>query len=496
MTEEGAIQLDSEVKKMFLAGLPLSKTRCPDCLIKGYMKHGVDLQYTQKISEADASVLRRLLLTGPPVEDLILLKISRRAFKVAFDDLDECPSLNYVYFHIDCEGEALGTNLSAAFRNLRTMELRCDNVGREFAVEIANYIRQSKSLRTLVLWNSCGGDEGAITLIHALAANDTLKSFSLADMKLSSNIVIGFAEMLAYNTTLESVDLSLSCSPDKDMVCWLLAQGRYPNVFKRICVVWPEQLLPELTFLVRRQACYPTLAVQVGSSVNEHVLWEFFVAVAADTTVRRLILEVPEHRPETFDALAEGIAFLVTRTMTLREMVIDIDIKPGKVHHVVRILDALRWNRSIKTIIMRAESMTQELATSFAQLLSVNSTLSAIHYGNLPDIHISHAETILRALTTNYTLTTLEVTSDPELLHAMGAMEALLERNKELERKAARFVASGADVSDREGLDALNKLRSSPGLVERLHRITGETEEVAFEAILSTLAHLSLGSYL
>ncbi|KAH6921891.1 hypothetical protein HPB50_006216 [Hyalomma asiaticum] len=495
MTKRGACELDisdREVKKLFLSGLSLeSKTRCPGCLTRGYTKYDAVLEYT-KISVTDAAVLRRMLRTGPPVEDLTILSISRRAFKVAFDDLDGCPSLKRVYFHIDCEGEALGTNFSAVFRNLRTMELKCDNAGREFAAEIGSYIRQNKSLRSMVLWNSCGGDEGAATLIHALAANDTLRRFSLAEMKLSSSIIIGLAETLAQNSTLDIVDLALSCRLDKDTVHRLLAQGRYASAFKRIYITWPGQLLPELTALVRRQACCPTLAVKVASSVNEQVLREFFDAVAADTTIRCLNLKPSKRRPETFDAVVEGIASVVTRTTTLREISVDADIKPGKEHHVVRIFDALRWNRSIKTISLDARSMTQEVATSLGQLLAVNSTLKDIDLGDLSDILPGHVETVVRALSTNYTLTTLDVTSGRESLHAMGAVETLLERNEQLEIRAARFVASGADVSDREGVDALNKVRSSPGLVERLQRITGKTEEVAFGEIMSTLCPLSL----
>ncbi|KAH6922750.1 hypothetical protein HPB50_018790 [Hyalomma asiaticum] len=93
MTTEGASELDSKVKKLLLTRLSLeSETLCPPCLITAYMKYVADLQYT-KILEADAAVLRRMLRTGPLVDDFVLLKISWRAFEITFYNVDECPSL-------------------------------------------------------------------------------------------------------------------------------------------------------------------------------------------------------------------------------------------------------------------------------------------------------------------------------------------------------------------------------------------------------------------
>ncbi|KAH8030962.1 hypothetical protein HPB51_012430 [Rhipicephalus microplus] len=162
--------------------------------------------------EADAAVLRRMLSTKRPVRELTIFCISMAAFKVAFDKLEECLNLkNAYFFDVDFEGEDIGTTLSVAFQSLHTLELRCINTGPGFAKDVADYIRQNKSLKDLQLLDSCGGDEGAAVLIKALAVNDTLKRFSLLRMRLSSGLLIVIAEMLATNSMLEAVNITSVC---------------------------------------------------------------------------------------------------------------------------------------------------------------------------------------------------------------------------------------------------------------------------------------------
>ncbi|KAH7976718.1 hypothetical protein HPB52_018534 [Rhipicephalus sanguineus] len=160
----------------------------------------------EKISEAEAAILWRLLRSRR-VEELCLYDISLCAFKLAFENLEQCPSLSSMYIHLDLQGKEFGTSFSGVFTSLHSLELSCDNTGSGFAYQIASYIRQNKTLRELRLRNSCGGDEGAAVLIEALQENDTLKIFALNNIKSSSDTLVGFAKMLATNRTLEMVHL-------------------------------------------------------------------------------------------------------------------------------------------------------------------------------------------------------------------------------------------------------------------------------------------------
>uniref|UniRef100_A0A131YJ90 Protein nlrc3 n=1 Tax=Rhipicephalus appendiculatus TaxID=34631 RepID=A0A131YJ90_RHIAP len=416
------------------------------------MQRGAELTYTENLSEKDAAVLRRMLRTGPPVRQLTLWQISLAAFRVAFQDLEECPSLKEINFLlIDCEGKDLGISVTGVFRNLQSLDLRCDNPGSGFAKDIAGYIRQNKSLRELSLWNSCGGDEGAAILIEALAANDTLKKFTLASMELSSDTLLDFARMLTSNSTLEVVDLFDVCPAEKDKLSSLLEQELCADVFKRLKILWPQELLPELTALLRKGSCYRDLSVSVTSTVDEGVLREFFDAVAADKMLQTLHFYPSE---ESFDALADGIASVVRRTTTLREICNLMRVQEGKEHQLVVILEALKENSCVTSFTMYAELLNADIVKSLSELLAVNSTLVDVaiceYWGILPE----QVETILQGLRKNNTLTGLMVSWDPDESDGITEMEEILKRNARLRSKAAECASSGShDVSDAKAAD-------------------------------------------
>ncbi|KAH6922045.1 hypothetical protein HPB50_008037 [Hyalomma asiaticum] len=435
--------------------------------------------YKGKISVKEAVLLQRLLSAGAPVRSLNLCATSRGALEVAFNDHMECPSLQHAYIRMDCQGEDLGTNFSNVFGSLRSLELSCSNTGSGFARQIASYIRENKCLRQLVLWNCCGGDEGAQVLIEALGGSNTLKKFTLSGMQLSSDTLVGFAKMLASNPTLE-LNLDEVCSVDKEKVSSLLAQDRYSEVFKRLDIAWPEDLLPELTMLIRREATFPDLYVSVASSVEQGVLKQFFDAVAAGKTIRRLVFY---QNGDTFDALADGIAFAVERTTAIQEIENDMGVARGKEHQLIHVLDALKENRSVTKFTMRAELITPAIATSLSELLAVNDVLWKIDVCGNPDVSPDELNTILKGLRSNYTLTDLMVCEDTDKLEEVVEMQALLDRNFLLVQKAADFVISGGDVNDDEGVQALMKVHSSSGLVESLMDSTNMTREEALEEI-------------
>ncbi|KAH7976500.1 hypothetical protein HPB52_014758 [Rhipicephalus sanguineus] len=495
MADAGANELDtkdSDVKKFFQKGQGEYLTRRPGRFTN--VKDGADLKY-EKISEKDATVLRRILSTGPPVKTLTLCSITLSAFKAAFDELYECPWLKRVYLHIDCEGKSLGTSLSLLFRGLQILELSCENTGTRFAKDVASYIRQNKSLKSMVIWDYCGGDGGAAALIEALRVNDTLAKFAFAELELSSEVLICFANMLVSNSTLEIVKLRYVCPVEKEKVCSLLAMKLHAGVFKRLDVVWPVELLPELNVLIRRQACCPVLCVSVASSVDEKVLWEFSDALAADTALRDLTVHsnkaIVDALEEEFYANAGGNAF-EERKRTLREIWRNMGVNDGKERHLISILDALKKNCSVKKFTMLVEMVTPDIATSLSELLTVNNTLNEIDVSNFWEISPREIKTILRGLRNNYTLTDLVVNWDTDDLVGIHKVHSLLQRNLRLVKKAAEFVISSAEGYDEEGADAFRKLHTtSDRLVEKVQELTGKTTEASLQEIQSALARLS-----
>ncbi|KAH6922669.1 hypothetical protein HPB50_017508 [Hyalomma asiaticum] len=428
------------------------------------------LVYKDRISEQDAAILRRMLTSILPVWKLIIFDIALRAFKIAFDNLEECPSVKHFFFGIDCEGNNIGTDISGALRGVQYFGLDCRNVGSLFSHDIASYLRQENLWKELFLGSTCGGDEGAAVIIEALAQNKTLRTFTLDDMTLSSDTLVRLAKMLASNSTLQKVKLNDSCRVEKAKVSALLAEERYADVFKRIDIVWPEELLSELTMLIRRETCWPRLTVKVTSSVDDGLLGEFFQAVAEDKKLCSLSFEGDGN---TFDALAHEIAFVVKRTKTLRELTNSMTVRHGEEHQLQCILDALKENRSVNRFAICIEMVTPEIATSLSGLLAANDALMDITICEHSDISASIVEIILQGLRSNYALTDLTFRNVRDDLEGVLEMKALLKRNFLLIEKAVNFVLCGGDDNDKEGLDALSKVHSSGLLIRELQEETG-----------------------
>ncbi|KAL1480891.1 hypothetical protein MTO96_050665 [Rhipicephalus appendiculatus] len=311
---------DADTEEFFRKGLQAMYQEWDGARLASVLRqHGSYLTYKGELSDKDAALLRRLFSTGPPVGNLYITKISHKAFRTAFHGQGECPSLREVIFRrVDCEGRDLGIDRCEVLRNVRSLDLSCVNVGSGYAKEIASYVRHNKSLEELWLHLSCGGDRGVAAVMEALKVNDTLKELALFNMgsltqflfrndasQLSSDAIISIAEMLASNSSLEVVDVRDAFPVEKEKVSSLLAQERHAGVFKRIRIEWPEQLLPELTELVRKEACYPKLHVNVSFFVDRGILREFLDAVAAHKTLLELHFFPPRGDFHTVRAQAE-----------------------------------------------------------------------------------------------------------------------------------------------------------------------------------------------
>ncbi|KAH7932524.1 hypothetical protein HPB51_029247 [Rhipicephalus microplus] len=455
------------------------------------MKHGADLCYAS-ISETDAPVLRRMLNIGPPVRELFILSISMADFEVVFDGLGEFSGLKKVCVSVDCENNNIGRTLPGALRirSLHTLELSCHNTGTGFARAVADFIRQIKTLRNLYLRNSCGGDEKIAVIIEALAVNDTLRRFRLREMELSSDTFIVFAEMLATNLTLQLVNLNDVCPVEKDKVRWLLAHNWHALVFERLEIVWPEHLLPELIVLIREGACPPQLSISITSSVDKKILWKLFLTVGVQKKLEGLTF-VSINLDDSFSELAEGIASLVKYTRTLRRFEIRKHIDIWEEPQLLVVLDALKKNSSVIALLTSVHLITPEVAASLSELFEVNNTLISVELCDCAGVlSTNELETILRGLKTNYTLNKLWISEEADEPEEMREVDEILARNIHLKNQAAEFVMSGAHRSDKEGADALKKVRLSAALVERVKQLTGMTTEAVLREIQSILARL------
>lgn len=394
----------------------------------------VQLEYRDDLSVDEAGVLRSLFGSESfPAKKLKFWGTPLSIVRTAVDNLEDGSTLEELeLLGLDCEGQEFSLSLCGVFGNLRTLNLACNDIGDSFAKDIADFLRNNSSLQELNLWSNDIGDEGATVLAEALTVNATLKKLNLNQNNLTSQALVAFADMLTVNSTLELVEV-LGLDTELEEVEVLFEGERYAEVFRRIYIRWEQDCLPHLSRLLREDRHCSEVSIDVAASVPKDCLREFFDAVAGNATVQTL-----QFGPNgnTFDALTDGLVSLLTRTTTLSRvqslMPLDRD------ESLVRVLNALKENHSVTSITMNVEVLTADIATSLAELLGTNSTLSDVNLYGHCKIESGVLDIILEALRNNHTLTNLGgVEAGIEEHDAMSEIEELLNRNSRLLYRAS-----------------------------------------------------------
>lgn len=446
------------------------------------------LEYTN-LSIEEACILRRILRTNKSVKKVTLRKCSLTSVKVAFENIKSISHLEELnLIDVDSDSGGFTIDLTSTFNNLRSLRLDCDEIGDTFMKSIANFLGGNVSLENLTVSSYAVTDEGVIEIAEALRSNTALRKLTIERTLLSSKTLLAFAEVLIANPVLElvhvfEVDIKSEHAPV------LFEQESYINVFRRLHILWEDFYLPQLISLLRqdRQCC--TVSLSVSDSVPEATLREFFDALGQNTTVQNFYLYPNCNR---LDTITEGLVSVLRKTTSLQVIhnFVGVDMSHDS---LVRVLDALKENRTVKSFMMQTESLTPAVVKSLSQLIVSNNTLIEV---NICESYMDNGQDvseILSSLTNNYTLRKLMVAWEPDnYIEGLSQITALLNRNVHLLNKAVAFVRSEGEVtSDADSAEALQKLRSCPALVDELQELTGKSKEAVKNDIEIALATVS-----
>ncbi|KAH6922560.1 hypothetical protein HPB50_015785 [Hyalomma asiaticum] len=432
-----------------------------------------ELIHTEEISAKDA-----------PTRRITVRRLSEGVFSVFIEARSSSPVVEGAAFQIECEDKDLDRNIAEILKSLRSFDLHCARRFGAFSTEIANYIRENKSLYALHLYDPFNDEKEAEALNDALVGNDTLKKVYIDCYYPSSRTVMSLAQTFAFNSTLEFVNLTHTCAGRN--VLLLFEQHPCASVFRRLRIDWPMDMLSELAMLACTQTHFPTLSLAMTRAFGEIALREFFEAVAENKTLRELSVWV-DHDPNEFSSDPDRRPHALEARRPAWLMAGDVEAAERQLVHA---FCALKKNRTITKLAMSGLFvMTPAMATSLSELLAANNSLKDVDVIGM-EVQPREAETLLRGLRANFTVTGFTVCRNPDGSDIIREMRAILQRNVALEIKAAEVVIAG--VTDGEGVDALKRLHSTTGLVEKVQQLTGMNTEEAFEQIQATLAHLSL----
>ena len=92
-----------------------------------------------------------------------------------------------------------------ANQNLKSLDLRCNNIGDAGALELAVALRQNNTLDNLDLDCNDIGSDGANALADAIVANDALKDLNLCSCIVGDDGATSIAEMLTRNESVAKI---------------------------------------------------------------------------------------------------------------------------------------------------------------------------------------------------------------------------------------------------------------------------------------------------
>lgn len=480
---------DFELKRLLEDGAQVIRLPCRPHTCVDVTAGALNLEYKGNFfSEDRARHLRRAFSIDGLVKRLKLSGVPLDMCKVLLEDLEESSSLEELeFFHVECaRDEEFTVKLSGIFGNLRALRLLCSDIGDHFAMDIAFFLQDNTRLEELRLSYSNITDDGASSLAEALAVNFTLRKLVLAYNNLTSRTLLAFAEALTVNTTLEMVDLfEVEMVPEE--VENLFQEEKYADIFKRIYVLWQEDFLPHLTRLLQEDRHCAEVSVEVTNSVPEEQLRDFFEAVATNTTVRRLCVNA--NGESTFEALADGFVSVLQRTTTLTRLENLMPVDEADDTFLIRVLDALRDNRSVTTFAMCTDRMTSGIAASLSKLLATNDVLNNVSICDDQEISSEDLAVIAEGLRNNYTVINLALGYALDDKWSLGEVSDLLDRNRDLLYAAVEFARpGGGDVEGIDALDALKKVHSSAALVKTLQKVTGKTKDAVMADVEAALA--------
>uniref|UniRef100_A0A452FN39 NLR family CARD domain containing 3 n=1 Tax=Capra hircus TaxID=9925 RepID=A0A452FN39_CAPHI len=363
-----------------------------------------------QISNKGAKALARSLLVNRSLTTLDLRSnsIGPQGAKALADALKinrTLASLRYVSPTI----LGLGMPVASFTEGPFSFSLQKNSIGPVGTQQMADALKQNRSLKELMFSSNSIGDGGAKALAEALMVNQGLKSLevfsflSLRENSISPEGAQDLARALRTNSTLKSLDLTANLLHDQG------AQA-VAEAVRENCALTSLHL--QWNFIQAGAAKALGQALQLNTSLTSLDLQENAIgdegasavasALKVNTALTALYLQVASIGAPGAQALGEALA--VNRTLEI----LDLRGNTIEVAGAKALANALKVNSSLRRLNLQENSLGMEGAICVATALSGNHGLRHI---NLQGNHIgeSGARMISEAIKTNAPLCTVEM---------------------------------------------------------------------------------------
>lgn len=328
--------------------------------------------------------------------------------------------------HFDSENFEIIINVLSEHRSLKTLMLRAICLNNTDVAFIASLLEKNGTLNELDLSQNNFDNVAIQKIAKSLEVNKVINTliFSYNNFDVESTAAI--ASMLKENSSLTSLDLDHNNIGDEGIKVFSSAL----KINKRLSVlrlnsnsIGNDGAISIADGLSSNRAL---LTLNLSSNeIGDRGIVAIIKSLLTNDTLTSLDLSDNEIDDQGIVSITE----LIEKNTPL----INLDLSDNKFDTIAYLAKALEKNNNLRTLHLNSNKLDNYDVDKLAKVLKKNSTLKELKL-NDNDIHDDGANALIDALEINTTLTVLKVKDNlisPDLLDTLNA---LLERNKEIER--------------------------------------------------------------
>lgn len=351
---------------------------------------------------------------------------------------------------------------------IETLDLVSSGVPKaEFGEEIGDLLRKNSTLRALKLISCSLASEGALRIAEGLRVNSSLTKINLMRASIDAAGFLAIAAMLKDNATLRHLSFSFVrsiCAKGATALAEAISSTKtLQTIYMNSCSPGPETASIIICSL-EKNSTLTNFSFNTASLSGQHYV-ELASALKANKSLRTLSLctMATDKLDLSVDDPAATIGHLVQENDHLETL--KLFAFPQGAAGLVDLFRALRFNRTLKRLLLDENSRMDTAIAELAELLLVNLSLTEISL-RCSDVSDAGAKALAEALKLNKTLQFLNLNSteitDAGAAHLIDSLRAnpfarvvsirrtrVSARMSEAFERQVELISGGLEIADK-----------------------------------------------
>lgn len=377
----------------------------------------------------------------------------------------------------DVGARILSNILSKPEVALKKVSLSGCTIGAMGAAALAESLKHNSQLTDLDLAFNMLGDEGAAMFADTIKSNKTLKKLNISECSVTSHGVALLAETLASDASPREVYVGkINVPPTRNLP--LSPATRQMLVFSRLQVSWNNDGLHELAHAIRNSSSMETIRVDRPCPMTSEGFYQVFDALRWNKTVTTLILHLGNTGNISNEAIRE-LGEVLSNSKTLKSVRIENEatFRPLVLAYV-----GLAAAKSVAHFQVKDQFWNLKSVRAFSNAIQANTSLQSL---TVDSQHLAKTAKFLKCFSkgvyANHSLMSVKLKHLEGTTRSAFRIHEACRRNLGVLGRAARFVLGTS--TDRSSAEAFENVHECSALTEHLARTTNLQESEACSTI-------------